>query len=72
MKCEHYNDIVNLMKLVDTDSTNVAIDKKEYMLNAALSNFQIVDSCSNWCQLSFLETVYIKTLPTKINDRLKA
>ena len=39
-KCEHHNDIVNLMKLPDTDSMIVAIDKKEYMLNAVLSNFQ--------------------------------
>ena len=28
-KCEHYNYVVNLMKLGDTDSTTVAVDKKE-------------------------------------------
>ena len=28
-ECEHYNDIINLMKLPDTDSTAVAVDKKE-------------------------------------------
>ena len=29
------------MKLPDTDSTTVAADKKEYILNAVLSNFRI-------------------------------
>ena len=40
-KCEHYNDIVKLMKLPEPDSTTVAIDKKEYILNAVLSSFRI-------------------------------
>ena len=31
----------------------------------------IADSCSNWCQLLFLEAFYIKTLEPKINDGLK-
>ena len=30
--CEHYNDIVNLRKLPDTDSTAVIVDKKEYIV----------------------------------------
>ena len=71
-KCEHHNDIVNLMKLPDTDSMIVAVDKKEYMLNAVLSNFHSVDSCSTWSQLLFLEAFYFKTLAPKINDGLKA
>ena len=71
-KCEHYNDTFNLIKLPDTDSTTVNVDKKVYVLNAVFSNFRIVASCSNWPQLLFLEAFYIKTLAPKINDGLKA
>ena len=61
-KCKDCNGIVNLMKLPDTDSPTVAIDKKEYILKTVLIHFRIVDSCSNWSQLFFFEAFYIKTL----------
>ena len=70
-KCECYNDIVNLMKLPDNDSTTTAIDKREHIPNAVLSNFLIVESCSNWSKLLFLEAFYIKTLAPNINYGLK-
>ena len=61
-KCEDCNGIVNLIKLPDTDSPTVAVDKKEYILKTVLIHFRIVDSCSNWSQLLFFEVFYIKTL----------
>ena len=61
-KFKDCNGIVNLMKLPDTDSPTVAIDKKEYILNTVLIHFRTVDSCSNWSQLLFFEAFYIKTL----------
>ena len=55
---EHHNNIVNLMKLVDTDSmTIVVVDKKEYVLNSVLSNFHNVFRCRNWSQLLFLRGI---------------
>ena len=51
--------IVNLMKLPDNDSTTTALDKREHIPNAVLSNFLIVESCSNWSKLLFLEAFYI-------------
>ena len=59
------------MKLPDNDSTTTAIDKREYIPNAVLSNFRIVESCSNWSKLLFLEAFYIKTLAPNINYGLK-
>ena len=53
LKCEHFMDIVNLMRLPDIDSTSTSVVKKEYLLNAVLSNFCILGSCSNWSQLLF-------------------
>ena len=41
--------------------------QKEYLLNAVLSNFHIVDSYSNWSQLLLLEVLYIKTLSPKMD-----
>ena len=61
-KCEDCNGIVNFIKLPDTDSPTVAVDKKEYILKTVLIHFRIVDSCSNWSQLLFFEVFYIKTL----------
>ena len=71
-KCEDFNGIVNLMKLPDTDSATVAVDKREYIRKAVLIHFCIVDSCSNWSQLMLFEAFYIKTLAPSINDGLKA
>ena len=36
------------MNSPDTDSTTVAVDEKEYILNAVLPNFRAVGSCINW------------------------
>ena len=47
-KCEHYNYTINLVNSPDTDSTTVAVDEKEYILNAVLPNFRAVGSCINW------------------------
>ena len=44
---------------------------QEYILNAILSDFRIVESCSNWSKLLFLEAFYIKTLAPDINYGLK-
>ena len=55
----------------DTNSTTVAVDKKEYILKTDLIHFRIVDSCSNWSQLLFFEAFYIKMLALKITDGLR-
>ena len=70
-KCEDYNGIVNLIKLPDTNSTTVAVDKKEYMLQAVLIHLRLVDSWRNWSQLLFFEAFYIKTLAPKRTDGLR-
>lgn len=71
LKYEHFMDIVKLMRLRDIDSMSNSIVKKEYLLNAVLFNFRIVNSCRNWSQLPFLETFYIRTVAPKINNLLK-
>ena len=63
---------MNLMKLPDMDFASTSVVKKEYLLNAILSNFRLVDSSRNCSQLPFLETFYIKTSASKINDGSKA
>ena len=65
LKFEHFMDIANLIRLLDIDSTRISVVKKEHLLNVLLSYFWIVDSCSDWSQLLFLEAFYIKTLAHK-------
>ena len=57
---------------MDIDSTSNSVVKKQYLLKAVLSNFQIVHNCSNRSQLLFLEVLYVKMLAPNINDGLKA
>ena len=65
-------EIAKLIKLLGIDSMSTSVVKKEYLLNALLSNFHIVGSCRNWSQLLFLEAFYIKMLTPKIYNELKA
>ena len=68
LKCEHYMDIVNLLRLPDIDSASTSTVIKEYLLNTILSNFRVVDSFRSWSRLLFLEPFYIKALASKIFD----
>ena len=56
-----------IIRFPDIHSTSISMVQKEYLLNAVLSNFHIVDSYSNWSQLLLLEVLYIKTLSPKMD-----
>ena len=60
------------MQLPDLDTSVVPINCNEHMENAVMNNFSIIDFCSNWSQLLFLEAYHIKTFQSKINEGLKA
>ena len=55
---------------LDTDVSTVSL--QAHIDNADFDNWKILDSNTNWVQLCFLESYYIKQLKPKINDRLKA
>ena len=46
-KCDFFMEIAKLIKLLGIDSMSTSVVKKEYLLNALLSNFHIVGSCRN-------------------------
>ena len=47
LRCDYFMDTVNLTKLPDIDSTTTSLVRKEYLLNAVLSNVYIIDKSSN-------------------------
>lgn len=70
-RCDIFHDYVTMFSM-PSDDMSVEIDTKEHIKNAVLSNFEIVDSSSNWSQLLFLEAFYIKRFSPSINKGLKA
>ena len=70
-KCEHFVHIIYLHRLPDIDDSTTMINDKQNLVNTAISNFCVLDTCCSWSQLLFLETLY-KHLAPKINDGLKA
>ena len=70
--CEHFAHIIGLHRLPDIAPSTTAVNNKPHFASAVNSNFCVLDTCSNWSQLLFLEALYIKNLAPKINDGLKA
>ena len=55
---------------IDTDVSSVTLQAN--IASAVSDNWKILDSNTNWVQLCFLESLYIKGLKCKIKDELKA
>ena len=59
-KCEHFAHIIGLQRLPDIDASAADINNKQHFPNVVNANFCVLDSCCNWSQLLFLESLYIK------------
>ena len=71
-KCEHFAHTIDLLSLVDIDTSTTEINNKQHFVNAVIYNFYVLGTCCNWSQLLFLEALHIKNLVSKIYDGLKA
>ena len=80
MQCEHFIELFKFynngyaLDSVDQNSHGDVTDvpSAEFMVNATLTNYEIVDFNKNWSQLLFLEAYYIKQLDPSLNRGLKA
>ena len=70
--CKKFLETISLFKLPDIDDVISHVNLKAHIESAVADNWRILDSNSNWVQLCFLESLYIKRLKPKINDGLKA
>ena len=70
--CEKFLEIMTLFQLPGIENNNSSVNLKQHIATAVADNWRILDSNSNWVQLCFLESLYIKRLKPKINDGLKA
>ena len=71
-RCDSFHDYVSMFNMPSNNMSSIEIDTKEHIKNTVISNFEIVDSSSNWSQLLFLEAFYIKRFSPSINKGLKA
>ena len=71
-QCEHFSHIIDLLILPDIDASTTEINNKQHFINAVISNFCVLDTCSNCSQLLFLKALYIKNFAPKVNDGMKA
>ena len=69
--CEKFLEIMTLYQLPDIDTDVNTVNLQVHIANAVSDNFKILDSNTNWVQLCFLESYYIKQLK-QINNGLKA
>ena len=63
---------MTLYQLPDIDTDVSTVNLQAHIASAVSNNWKILDSNTNWVQLCFLESFYIKRLKPKINDGLKA
>ena len=63
---------MTLYQLPDIDTDVSTVNLQTYIASAVSDNWKILGSSTNWLQLCFLESLYIKRLKSKINDGLKA
>ena len=63
---------MTLYQLSDIDTDVSTVNVQAHIATAVSDNWKILDSNTNWVQLCFLESYYIKHLKPKINDGLKA
>ena len=70
--CEKLLETRTLYQLPDVDTDVSTVNLQAHIANPVSDNWKILDSNTNWLQLCFLESYYIKQLKPKINDGLKA
>ena len=72
-ECKHFHHIVNLFNIsVYSNSEPSFIEAWYHISSAILRNTRIIDKNSNWTQLCFLESLYIKRLNPALNAVIKA
>ena len=59
-------------QLPDIDADISTVNLQAHIASAVSDNWKILDFNTNWVQLCFLESLYIKRLKPKINEGLKA
>ena len=62
---------MTLSQLPDIVTDVSTVNLQARIANALYDNWKILDSNTNWVQLCFLESYYVKQLKPKINDGLK-
>ena len=70
--CEKLLETRTLYQLPDVDTDVSTVNLQAHIANPVSDNWKILDSNTNWLQLCFLESYYVKQLKPKINDGLKA
>ena len=68
---ETFLETITLYQLPDIDTDVSTVNLQAHIANAVYDNWKILDSNTNWVQLCFLQSYYIKQLKPKINDGLK-
>ena len=69
---ETFLETITLYQLPDIDTDVSTVNLQAHIDNVVSDNWKSLDSNTNWVQLCFLESYYIKQLKPKINDGLKA
>ena len=69
--CGKFLETMTLNQLPDIDTDVSTVNLQAHIANAVYGNWKILDFNTNWVQLCFLESYYIKQLKSKINDGLK-
>ena len=70
--CNKFLEIMTLYQLTDIDTDVSTINLQAHIAGTVSESWKILDSNTNWAQLCFLESIYIKRLKPIINDGLKA
>ena len=70
--CEKLLETMTLYQLPDIDIDVSTINLQAHIASAVSDNWKILDFNTNWVQLCFIESLYIKRLKSKIKDELKA
>ena len=63
---------MTLYQLPDIDTDVSTVNLQAHIASVVSDNWKILDFNTNWVQLRFLESLYIKRLKPKINEGLKA
>ena len=71
-QCEEFLETMTLHQLLAIYTDVSIANLQAHIANAVYDNWKILDSNTNWVQLCFLKSYYIKQLKPKINDGLKA
>ena len=70
--CEKFLETMTLYQLPDIDTDVSTVSLQAHIASAVSDNWKILDFNTNWIELCFLESLYIKRLKPKINEGLKA